>query len=595
MEVETVAEVTAQREKKPPKYDDARRKKEILPPPEEWPAAIRPAIKGRVKILEDRPLTGHRVILAKGRTEEKRAETSTAAREPKAERSGAELLLEQLTPLLKQWLEENLGSRGLSKRPDAGKETMANAGRRQAAGSNPGLKKEKPVRPQTGGAKGAREKVVQSTVVPNKALWSEVVGGRPKRTSPLTERRQPGVGTKEADVSKKENAEEWQTVAKKTKAKKPASSKSTKTPKQGEVGSPSGGKRPAREGNRKNATDPSPRGTTSGDKRAPKRRPPRTAAVTLTCPPDGYAEAMRVAQGAIDLKELGIKELRPKRAATGAIVLEVPGPNGAERAAVLKSRMEEALKNMEGVRVARPVKMADMRVRDLLASVSVEEVKGAISSVGDCPPHEIRAGEIRTAPSGLGTLWVQCPLRAANKVVAAGRLGIGWTSSRIEILEPRALQCYRCLGKGHVQSACPSSIDRSGMCYRCSEMGHAAKTCANDPRCVLCEELGLASGHRVGGRACKAPKRKPKVLRTAVTSSIEKMEVEVALPATRGGMRKNANPVPARRSREKEESEMEVEMNPGSQQTPSLGRISPRIEGGVEEPTNRPLSSPLKE
>lgn len=118
--------------------------------------------------------------------------------------------------------------------------------------------------------------------------------------------------------------------------------------------------------------------------------------------------------------------------------------------------------------MARPVKMADLRVKDLLVSTSAEEVRGVISSIGGCSLQEIRAGEIRLAPDGLGTLWVQCPLTAVNKVVAAGRLRVGWTSSRVEILEPRQLQCYRCLERGHVQSACLSSTDRSSLCYRCS-------------------------------------------------------------------------------------------------------------------------------
>lgn len=592
MEVEIATEEAVQ--EKPPKYDDERRKKEILPPPEEWPAAVRPALKGRVKILEDRPLTGHKVRLVDEGRKTKKAEPSTVVKVAEEEKGAAHLLLQQITPLLKKWLEESLRSMGFPKKPKGRDATADNATRQ--AGDGPkkaGQKADKPTRcPQTKGPEGTRAEAMQSTTVPNSALWSEVVGKKAGKVAlpPQPTGQQSREKSSAAGPPNAADTGAWQTVANK-RAKKTAGPKTGATTGRGKEG-PSGGKPPAKEGKGKGTIPPS-QGAQS--RKAPKRRPPRTAAVTLTCPPDGYAEAMRVAQGAIDLHELGIKELRPKRAATGAIVLEVPGPNGAERAAVLKSRMEEALKDMEGVRVARPVKMADMRVRDLLASVSVDEVRGAMSSVGGCALHEIKAGEIRTAPNGLGTLWVQCPLRAANRVVAAGRLGIGWTSSRTEILEPRQLQCYRCLGRGHVQSACPSSIDRSGMCYRCSEVGHAAKTCANDPRCALCEELGLASGHRIGGKACKAPKRNPRFPKTAVTASVERMEVEVTSPVVRGGTRKSANPVPARRSRDKEESKMEVETNPESQQPPPLRRRSPRIAGGMEEPTTRPSSSPPKE
>lgn len=37
------------------------KKKVVLPPREEWPPVIRPAIQGRVKVLEDVPLDGHTV------------------------------------------------------------------------------------------------------------------------------------------------------------------------------------------------------------------------------------------------------------------------------------------------------------------------------------------------------------------------------------------------------------------------------------------------------------------------------------------------------------------------------------------------------
>lgn len=46
-----------------PEYSDERRKKELLPPEEEWAPAIRPPIKGKVKILDDRILVDQRVKL----------------------------------------------------------------------------------------------------------------------------------------------------------------------------------------------------------------------------------------------------------------------------------------------------------------------------------------------------------------------------------------------------------------------------------------------------------------------------------------------------------------------------------------------------
>jgi len=52
-------------------------------------------------------------------------------------------------------------------------------------------------------------------------------------------------------------------------------------------------------------------------KQVPTRRPPKTAAVQVTCPPDQYASTLRLARERVSLQELGIPELRPRRAKTG--------------------------------------------------------------------------------------------------------------------------------------------------------------------------------------------------------------------------------------------------------------------------------------
>lgn len=91
----------------------------------------------------------------------------------------------------------------------------------------------------------------------------------------------------------------------------------------------------------------------NSQKKARRRRPPRTAAVSTR----HVVAAMRKAREDINLEELGIQVLKPKWAITGALILEVPGPNGKEKAAILKDRIEVALGEMEGMRVASPMKM----------------------------------------------------------------------------------------------------------------------------------------------------------------------------------------------------------------------------------------------
>lgn len=117
-------------------------------------------------------------------------------------------------------------------------------------------------------------------------------------------------------------------------------------------------------------------GENSNPQKKTRRRPPRTATVTITCPPDQYAAAMRKAREAINLKKLGIKSLRPKRAITGTLVLEIPGPDGVKKATTLREKMEIALSDMEG---ARPVKLADLRIRDMDNSIEEIDFKEAVA------------------------------------------------------------------------------------------------------------------------------------------------------------------------------------------------------------------------
>lgn len=146
-----------------------------------------------------------------------------------------------------------------------------------------------------------------------------------------------------------------------------------------------------------------PNGTQEGRNRIPARRPPRTAAVVLTCPLDGYADAMRRATQQIELKEIRIGSMKPKKAATGALILEIK--EGKEKATILRDKMKKVLLDMEGVRVSCPSKMAELRVKDLLDHTDLTEIKEIIAENGECNADEIKIGEIKMSASGLGTLY----------------------------------------------------------------------------------------------------------------------------------------------------------------------------------------------
>ncbi|XP_011858169.1 PREDICTED: uncharacterized protein LOC105555737 [Vollenhovia emeryi] len=233
-----------------------------------------------------------------------------------------------------------------------------------------------------------------------------------------------------------------------------------------------------------------------------KRKTPRTAAVSLTFPEGRYEEGLRMIRSKVKLEDIGIEEVRPRRGLTGALILEIPGENAHPKADTLVQRIREVVGTTEGVRVTRPVKLAELRIKDLDDSVSQEEVREAVERAGLCPGQDVRVGPIRRATNGLGAAWTQCPLEAAKRVAALGRLRIGWVSARVDLLEARPLVCYRCLERGHVRAQCRSKVDRSGACYRCGMEGHKSAECSSKPSCIVCKGRGLPDAHKAGGNAC---------------------------------------------------------------------------------------------
>ncbi|KYN29524.1 hypothetical protein ALC57_01028 [Trachymyrmex cornetzi] len=252
--------------------------------------------------------------------------------------------------------------------------------------------------------------------------------------------------------------------------------------------------------------EPPPGGaaTTASVGGPPKLRSPGAAAVTVTCLAGTYAEVMRRAPEHIDLREMGVEGMRIRRGVSGALILEIPGSDGPARADTLAAKLREALEDREGVKIGRPHKTVDVRIRDLEDSISPEEVAAVIAERGACVRGLIKVGAVTVTGDGLGSVWVRCSAVAARKLAAEGRITIGWSRCGVEILPRRPLQCFRCMGVGHVRATCPSATDRSGCCYRCGAEGHVARDCiAAAGCCLLCKDAGRkAVGHRAGGGAC---------------------------------------------------------------------------------------------
>lgn len=217
--------------------------------------------------------------------------------------------------------------------------------------------------------------------------------------------------------------------------------------------------------------------------------------------------------------------MRPRRGATGALLLEISGEEREKKADLLASRLRGVLGTREGVRVSRPSRQAEFRLTGLEESLTRDEVAAAVAKASNGVMGDVTVGPLRRAPGGLITVWVRCPLRVANAVLGKGRVVVGWVSARVEPLETRPLQCFKCHERGHVRAVCTSLVDRSNACYRCGADDHRARKCtASQALCALCAESGRPSNHRMGGPACNPPKKRggvgggPRGVNTTITS-----------------------------------------------------------------------------
>jgi len=120
---------------------------------------------------------------------------------------------------------------------------------------------------------------------------------------------------------------------------------------------------------------------------------------------------------------LGSHPSNPKRL-RGGILYEIPGQESGAKADKLAEALR-ALLEPKGVRVTRPVKLAEIRVTWLDDSVTPEEVREAIAGAGGCLAGEVMVGKLNRSPAGrLGSIWARCPAIAAKKVVDAGPLTV---------------------------------------------------------------------------------------------------------------------------------------------------------------------------
>lgn len=338
----------------------------------------------------------------------------------------------------------------------------------------------------------------------------------PPRESALSQQ----ASQREIEEERSAVTDEWQEVESKTTRRK-----KVKIAKRQELQSPKN----ADQGKEKKGLRPPGNSQAKDNRSSQKRKPPRTAAIAIKDTKDGfsYASALRSLRGKIALPEPKIENSHIRKAANGGIIIEIPGEDRTKKADILKEKIAEVLG--DSAKVTRPKIKGEVRLVGLDDSVVPDEVADTLAMAGGCLSGEVKVGAIRPMANGLYTVWACCPIGAAIKASSSGKIRIGWTVAKIELLKSRQVQCYKCWGKGHLRAQCVSNIDLSGACYRCGNEGHTAVTCQNVVACALCKLQGKPHEHRVGSQQCKPSD----TLTQKTTQRREVTPMEIEIPGRR--------------------------------------------------------------
>lgn len=115
----------------------------------------------------------------------------------------------------------------------------------------------------------------------------------------------------------------------------------------------------------------------------------------------------------------------------GALVIEIPGPDGKTLAGTLRNNLEEALRD-EAV-VNNPVPMGEIRLRGIDPSTTTNDVLTVLAGLAGCSPRDVKMSEIAKMRDGVGIAWAHYPLEYATKLASVGNINLGrrsgWNSS----------------------------------------------------------------------------------------------------------------------------------------------------------------------
>lgn len=213
-----------------------------------------------------------------------------------------------------------------------------------------------------------------------------------------------------------------------------------------------------------------------------------------------YADLLRKVRTDPELKKLGENVVKTRRTQKGEMLFELK-KDPAVKSSAFKSVVEKAL----GVdlKVWALSSETTIECRNLDGITTEEELKEALEVLLDDLKDAPITIRIRKAYGDTQTASIRLSTTAANKLLAIGKVKVGWSVCSLKLVpwvSPQMTRCYRCMGFGHQASSC-NGPDRSRLCRKCGEEGHMARDCNNKAQCMLCKK-GEGNSHATGGFHC---------------------------------------------------------------------------------------------
>lgn len=234
------------------------------------------------------------------------------------------------------------------------------------------------------------------------------------------------------------------------------------------------------------------------EKKVTNRRTRPDAIMIEAANGNSYADILRKVKSDPNLKEMGENVLRVKRTQKGQLLFEMKREDGQD-----KKEYQELVEKALGtdVTVRMLTQEATIVCKDIDEITTKEEVLAAIQDQLQGIIDGAAIKSLRATYGGTQTAVICLPIDKAKKLLAVGKVKIGWTICRIRE-SVRPMTCFKCLDFGHMAKDCKNP-DRSKLCRRCGQEGHIAAKCQKEPICLLCGDKAEGSqGHITGSSRC---------------------------------------------------------------------------------------------